>query len=293
MKIKYRIWNKGIPPKPIKLEIPGWGGENTDHSTGGKAQPWHCIPWLEGSTYGLELIYPFETETHVKNINGKIIFDANFSQEECFWSNPPSPPFSHFAEGHYGFTSSLDIQAPEDYVVRLEPHPRFFVDHTNTVPIAVPGHIQPWWPRIFFVVFKTPGVGQTHIFRKNEAYAQILIVPKKPQYEIVPMSYEEQIHRGIQAEKITKLSKTISKARWTDENGNNFDDKYKQLMRNYNTGGYKQIERFLEEADLKHNEKIESIKKRKKPKLIGKSLINNEVLRRKKENKTKNNFNIK
>lgn len=293
MKIKYRIWNKGIPPKPIKLQISGWAGDFSKQTDGAKPQPYFCIPWLEGSTYGLELIYPFDAETRVKNVDGQIIFDANFTKEECYWSDSPTPPFSCFAEGHYGFTSSLDIQAPKDHVVRLEPHPRFFVDSTGTVPIAVPGHIQPWWPKIFFVVFKAPHIGQTHIFRKNEAYAQILIVPKKMNYEIEPMSHEEQVHRTCQADKISKYSKILSKSQWIDGNGNTFDDKYKQLMRNYNTGGSKQIERLLEEASVEYNKKIEVANKRKKVKRIGKCLIQNEILQRKASNKTKKGFNIK
>ena len=32
--LKYRTWYKGVPPKPIKLEIPGWAGDSMGHDDG-------------------------------------------------------------------------------------------------------------------------------------------------------------------------------------------------------------------------------------------------------------------
>ncbi len=56
--------------------------------------------------------------------------------------------------------------------MRTEPHPRFYTDTTDTVPIAVPALLRTeWWLTISFVVFKSPGVGRTHIFRPGELYA--------------------------------------------------------------------------------------------------------------------------
>ena len=47
------------------------------------------------------------------------------------------PPFACFADGHFGMTSCLDIQVPDGYVLRMESHPRFYTDTTNTVPCVV------------------------------------------------------------------------------------------------------------------------------------------------------------
>src|SRR6185436_6341020 len=59
--LKYRTWFKGTPPRQIKLEVPGWSGDkNWD-----VGQAWHCKPYNDGSTYGLELLYPFDTECTV------------------------------------------------------------------------------------------------------------------------------------------------------------------------------------------------------------------------------------
>ena len=78
LEIKYRTYYKGIPPKKIKLKIPGWSGDSKDYGDGAKPQPWHCVPFVEGSTYGLELIYPFETECVVTREDGKIKFQEIF-----------------------------------------------------------------------------------------------------------------------------------------------------------------------------------------------------------------------
>lgn len=260
MKIKYRTWWKAIPPKTIKLEIPGWAGNDREHTNGAVAQPWHCLPFIEGSTYGLELIYPFDTETHVTNVNGEIKFEGDF-KDECVWSKEPTPPFSFFANGHYGFTSSLDMSWPEDHVLRLEPHPRFFTDTTGNCPIAVPGHLQSWWCKIFFVVFKSPKPGETHIFRKDEPYAQVLIIPKKPTYEIEKMSEEEIVERCAIEKKIGELKHLIAKNTWTDDKGHQFDDKYKQLASVYNKYGFAGIKEMLLPK--------EAPAPTKKPKMIG------------------------
>ena len=236
MQIKYRTWENAPPPRPIKLEIPGWAGHHRRHDNGCIPQPWHCVPFVEGATYGLEIIYPFEHETRVTNENGNCVFSGKFFEKDYDTSAMPIP-FSNFAPGHYGFTSSVDLKIPEDHVIRLEPHPRFFTDTTGTCPIAIPGHIQSWWCRIFFMVFKAPLSQQTHIFTQGEPVAQILIVPKKANYEIEEMNQEEILERIFVDNKIAELDKVLPKHSWKDYLGNQFDDKYKQLQAIYNKNG--------------------------------------------------------
>jgi len=248
LEIKYRNWFKGIPLRPIKLEIPGWAGDSHGHSDGDKPQPWHCPPFVAGSTYGLELLYPFDTECHVKNVDNELIFDGDFSaeQEGC---PIKLPPFMSFApQGHFGFTSSIDIKPPPGYIVRLEPHPRYYTDATQTVPCAVAGNIQgEWWPKIFFVAFKPPFPGQKYIFRKNEAFAQILILPRKFVYDIKEMTEEEKNHRSRSEKIINEHGKYLSKNRWTDCTGNTFDDRYKVLQNIFDKYGIEGIDSAVEE----------------------------------------------
>ena len=248
--LKYRTWYKGVPPQPIKLQIPGWAGEDRNHGDGAKPQPWHCPPFVEGSTYGLEMIYPFDTECHIVNKDGKLEFLGDFSSEAI--ENVTFPPFQVFAEGHYGYTSAIDIQAPPGYVIRIEPHPRFYTDTTGTVPIPVAGHLQTeWWPKIFFVVFKQPRPGEVHIFRKNEPYAQMLVLPKKVGYDIREMTPEERHQRGKLDAEISKNGAGISRHKWKDHKGNTFDDKYKQLRGAYERGGHEAVKELVAKAEAK------------------------------------------
>ena len=248
--IKYRTWYKVVPPKQIKLKIPGWSGEQNEHKTGDKPMPWHCIPFVESSTYGLELCYPFESECRVYlDEKGEVKFDGDFSKDiaDCSDNSISFPPFSSFAPGHFGMTSALDIQAPEDYVLRTEPHPRFYVDTVGDVPCCISGHLQTqWWSKIFFVVFKNPLPGQTLIFRKNEPYGQIIFVPKKVKYDIQEMTLKEKIERQELTNKITNLSKNYINNKWIDHKGNSFDDKYKVLSKIYQEQGIEGINKFLD-----------------------------------------------
>lgn len=253
MLIKWRSWFKGIPPKPIKLKIPGWAGDSHGHSNGDKPQPWHCPPFREGSVYGLELIYPFETECHVKNINGKIIFEGDFELESN-QSGVNLPPFSAFAPDHFGFTSSLDLMPPENHIIRIEPHPRFYVDNTGTVPCAITGHLQSeWWPKFFFVVFKSPRPGECLIFKHQEPYAQILVLPKKIDYEIVEMTPEEKTSRKKLEEKIINIGPGIATNTWKDHLGNKFDDKYKVFSGVFSKGGFQGLQDLIAEKEKRPN----------------------------------------
>lgn len=247
--VKYRTWGKGIPPRPIKLEIPGWAGDDKNHGDGSKPQPWHCTPFVDGSTYGLELIYPFYAETVIYKKDGKLMFEGDFSKEPSY--NRNKPPFEQFAPGHFGFTSSLDILPPEGYCVRLEPHPRYYTDETGTVPLLVPGHIQRFWPKIFFIVFKSPMEGQKYIFRYGEPYGQILIIPAKVKYNVEPMTFEISSSRDSRDQAITKFAPFIKSRSWQDHLGNVFDDKYKQLATAYAKGGDEGVKKLLSKASDK------------------------------------------
>lgn len=259
--LKYRTWYNGVAPSPIKLDIPGWAGLPNKHTNGDKPMPWHCIPFVEGSTYGLELYYPFEGECVVSlDENGNVKFEGDFSEDAKNVSNISFPPFLSFSPGHFGMTSAVDIQAPDGYILRTEPHPRYYTDDTGVVPCCVPGHLQTeWWPKIFFVVFKNPIKGQKIIFKKNEPYGQILVLPKKVNYEVVKMSYQEMTDRNELDNKIEKYHKKFVKNDWVDHKGNNFNDKYKVLSGVFSKSGMQGVLSFLDKFS---NNSIKKISKK-------------------------------
>src|SRR4051812_50009337 len=108
-----------VPARRIRLEVPGWGGTpDQKMEDGGEIQPWHCLPFAEGSTYGLELIYPHENECHVINEAGAVRFEWDFYNEppgavsggEFLTFSPTEAP------GQYLFNTHMDVQAPPRHV---------------------------------------------------------------------------------------------------------------------------------------------------------------------------------
>ena len=135
-----------------------------------------------------------------------------------------------FAPGHFGMSSCLEIVPPKDHVIRIEPHPAFFTDNSGTFPCLVTGHLQgDWWPKVFFVVFKSPLPNQELHFKKNMPYGKIIFVPKKVEYEIEDMPNSLISKRMKRDEFINSLVKKLTTNRWFDYLGNSFDNKYRIL----------------------------------------------------------------
>jgi hypothetical protein len=192
-----------------------------------------CKPWVDGSTYGLELVYPFDTECRVRAVNGECEFVGDFAAEKAAQPDRFSQwdvPFSSFAPNHFGFTSSVDLKTADGFGTMILPHPRFYADRTGTVPCPVMGFLESdWWPRIFFVVFKAPLDGQEYVFRKGEPYATLLVLPKTPRYAIRKMTPAEELARIEQDNALRNNSRAIATRRFVDDRGQPFDNKYKVL----------------------------------------------------------------
>lgn len=229
MIIKYRSHVLDAKIQPIKLQMPGWSGIDKSKKSGSQAQPWHCTPFVEASTYGFELLYPYKSDLVVTNNNGKAEFDCDWSKDKLVFEQIGSCPVGNFANGHYGISSLLDIEVPEGHILRIEPHPKYFTDHTNETPCPVPGHLQTsWWASVFFVVFKLPAKGLKHVFKYNEPYAQVLILPEKQNINVEKMNNKEANERALLSSIIKNKRFKISTA-WKDSNNNCFDDCYRNI----------------------------------------------------------------
>lgn len=245
----YRTWYLGLPPNRIKLQIPGWAGKETEN----EAQPYHCKPFNDASTYGFELLYPFKTEVVVRTENNKCIFEGDFEKnDENQGAITNNMPFANFAEGHFGFTSSLDICTDEGWGTLLLPHPRYYTDRSGDVPLPVSGLIESdFWARIFFIVFKAPLEGQKYVFRYLEPYAQVIFVPKKVNYNCRRMTASEEVERIKQEGILGNCVPNIATHIWKDNNGSIFDNKYKLLSRLAKTSGVQAVKDCLMEAQTK------------------------------------------
>ena len=229
-KVKYRLNDPNLAPRRTRLEIPGWAGDRAPRADGSHEQVWHCVPFSEGAQYGIELFYPYDNELRVTTKDGRLMLEGD-------WGEPPDegilwPPFRNFGEAYYTYQLLLDLKADKGFAIRTEPHPRFYTDRTDTVPIAVPALIRNWWPMVFFCVFKSPAEGRTHIFRPGEPMAQIIVIPEEASFELEPMSEEEAAERELQSRRIYANRPNLGKGtEWTSTSSTVFDGTYRHLHR--------------------------------------------------------------
>jgi hypothetical protein len=222
--VKYRLYNPALSPRRTKLEIPGWAGNSEPRANGSHEYAWHCLPFTEAARAGIELFYPHDTELRVTTRNGALVFEGDAAGEDA-------PPFRSFGRAYFTYQLLLDLKVEEDMAIKTEPHPRFYTDTTGTVPIAVPALIRHWWPMIYFVVFKSPAEGQTHIFRPGEPFMQISIVPADDKPELVEMPEEEAAERELQSERIYASRATLAAdSQWTSSTDTVFDGTYRRIL---------------------------------------------------------------
>lgn len=228
--IKYRLYQPRLAPRRTRLEVPGWGGTKEPRRDGSHEQAWHCLPFVEGAQYGIELFYPYETELRVSRRDGKFIFEGDFDSP----SSPglQRPPFRSFGSGYYTYQLLLDLKVPDHFAVRTEPHPRFYLSEADDVPLAVPALLRTaWWPMINFMVFKAPPEGAVHVFRPGEPFMQLCIVPAEPDFVLEPMSEDEAAEREMQSRKIHASRDDLGQdTRWTSSTNTVFDGTYRRIL---------------------------------------------------------------
>src|SRR6185437_3012794 len=228
--IKYRLVEPRLRPRRTKLEMPGWGGKPDPRKDGSHEQVWHCLPFTEGAQYGIELFYPYDNELRVTKREGHVALDGDFGprpDNDLQW-----PPFRAFGENYYTYQLLLDLKVAEDMAVRTEPHPRYYTDPKDEVPLAVPALLRTnWWPMISFVVFKAPPEGHWHVFRPGEPFMTLLFVPAEAPFELVPMNEEEAAEREVRYRRIYASRQTLGQATtWTSSTDTVFDGTYRQIL---------------------------------------------------------------
>jgi hypothetical protein len=227
IRIKYRLFRPALAPRRTKMEVPGWGGTKEPRRDGSHEQAWHCLPFVEGAQYGIEVFYPHERELHVSRRDGRFFFE-----EPSGAGHGEPPPFRPFGEGYYTYQLLLDLKVPDGFAVRTEPHPRFFLSEVNDVPLAVPALLRTsWWPMINFVVFKAPPSGTVHVFRPGEAFMQFSILPAEPAFTLEPMEAEEAAEREIQSRRIHASRDTLGRdTHWVSSTNTVFDGTYRRIL---------------------------------------------------------------
>ena len=230
--VKFRLANPALRPRRTKLEMPGWAGQPEPRSNGAQEYAWHCAPFTQGAQYGIEVFYPYANELHVSKKDGKLVFDGDFGpppdDSDLMW-----PPFRTFGQDYYSHQLLLDLKVGKEWAVRTEPHPRFYTDPTDTVPIAVPALLRTeWWPMISFVIFKSPAEGRMHIFRPGEPMLQILILPVTADFTLAAMDAEEAAEREMRGRRVhASRPHLAADTTWMSRTDTIFDGTYRHLLR--------------------------------------------------------------
>jgi hypothetical protein len=228
LRIKYRMSGEDLRPRRTKLEIPGWSGEPERRADGSQEYAWHCVPFSEAATYGVEVFYPYENELRVTTKNSRLIFEGDFGPPPATGRN--WPPFRNFGDLYYTYQILLDLKPEPGFAIKVETHPSFYTDPTGTVPIAVPALIREWWPMLYFIVFKSPSEGQTHIFLPRAPMAQFTMIPAESDFELVPMSADETAERELQSRRIYASRETLgADSQWLSKTNTVFDGTYRRI----------------------------------------------------------------
>lgn len=229
--VKYRLFEPRLNPRRTRIEVPGWAGLHEPRKDGSHEHAWHCMPFVEGAQYGVELFYPYDNELRVTKQDGKVVLLAD-------WGPAPDtgvmwPPFRTFGENFYTYQLLLDMQVAGDMAIRTEPHPRYYTSSVDDVPLAVPALLRTsWWPMVSFMVFKAPPEGTFHIFRPGEPFMQIVFLPAEPDFELVPMTEEECAEREMRGRRIHASRDTLGReSRWTSSTNTVFDATYRNILR--------------------------------------------------------------
>ena len=229
--LKYRLHGQRPAPRRTEMPIPGWGGEPQPRADGSHEQPWHCTPFSESARYGVEVLYPFDEELRVRKVRGRVRLEADWGEPvdpDMMW-----PPFRTFGKDFYSYQLSLDLEAPPGWAIRVEPHPRYFTDPTDTTPLAVPALVRSeWWPMMFFCIFKAPPKGATHVFRKGEPFLSVIMLPAEPDLELDAMSEDEAAEREMRARRIAANRDQLAEGtRWLSTTNTIFDGTYRHMFR--------------------------------------------------------------
>ncbi len=226
--VKFRMTGDNLRPRRTRLEVPGWAGEPQPRADGSHEFAWHCVPFSEAARYGIELFYPYPNALAVRVENGTLRLDGDFGPAPDDGRN--WPPFRPFGEMFYTYQLLLDLKVEPGYAVKIETHPRFYTDPEDSVPLAVPALIRNWWPMIFFLVFKAPPEGRSHVFRHGEPFAQLNIIPEEYDFELVEMNEAEAAERELQSRRIYESRKTLgADSQWLSSTDTVFDATYRRL----------------------------------------------------------------
>ena len=85
---------------------------------------------------------------------------------------------------------------------------------------------------MFFCIFKAPPPGSVHIFRKNEAFISLIVLPSEPELMLSPMTKEEAAQREMRSRRLAKSREDLATGtKWLSSTNTIFDATYRNMAR--------------------------------------------------------------
>jgi hypothetical protein len=224
MKIRYEPLFKSFPAlSGVKPWIPARDRELARESPP-PALPLHCKPWLDASSHGLLLRFPYKATVTITD-TGRHPPDIRISPASA--ERVYSRMAYSFAEDHFGLSSG--------YWLKTDPGVGTFTNHLPygypSKGILVPGLVETWrFPKNLFIVFKSPEPGGSITFEYEDPLCVLIPVVCEP---VVgePMSAEDIQEFQAQREHWHEYLAEHPELYWTAREGETFTHLYKVLGR--------------------------------------------------------------
>lgn len=186
------------------------------------AMPLHCKPWVDASSYGLLLRFPYKATVEIVDTGAHppTIRISPRSASRVYGQLAYS-----FAPGHVGVSSG--------YWLKTDPGVGTF---TNILPhgyppkgALVPGLVETWrYPKNLFIVFKCPGPGETITFEHGDPLCVLIPVLCEP-VTAERMSPDDVREFAGLRERWREHLAAHPELYWTSRDGETFTHAYKAL----------------------------------------------------------------
>ena len=214
--VKYRLFDPRLQPRRTKLEMPGWAGHPEPRKDGSHEYAWHCMPFTEGAQYGIEIFYPYDNELRVTQARRRGRARRRF--RPVAGSRRAMAAVPQLRRGVlYLSAAARSARSATDMAVRTEPHPRFYTEPTDDVPLAVPALLRTELVADDLVC-RVQGAGRrahAHLPARRAVHADPLPAGEAD-FELVPMDEEEAAEREMRGRRIHASRATLAAKRHVD-----------------------------------------------------------------------------
>jgi hypothetical protein len=223
VKVRYAPLFKDFPPlQALKPVIPE-EDRRLAQASPPPALPLHCKPWLDASSHGLLLTFPYRTRLTIQGRADDVpIITMAPASSRLVYSNVAS---AFGRGGHFGVSSGYWLRTDPGIGIFTSPVP----DGYPAKAALVSGLVQTWrYPKNLFIVFKSPAPGETITFEQDD-----------PLCVLMPVACERVTAEEMSGEEIAEVKRERQfwqdhleqhpDLAWTSAEGQSFTHLYKAM----------------------------------------------------------------